>query len=120
MAVLHGAMTAFDKQQEDWLSYTERLTQYFDANEVTDENKQRAIFLSVCGPSMAPKKPTDYTLKELVDKVESHLNPSKSVIVHRFYFNTRVMKREESISEYVSKLRRLAVLPLVKWTPLHV
>ena len=116
MAVLHGVMTAYNKQNEDWMSYTERLEQYFQANGVIDADKQRAIFLSVCGPSMyqtirnlvAPKKPTEFTLKELIEKVENHLNPSKSVIVHRFYFNTRVMKREESISDYVSELRRLA------------
>ena len=116
MAVLHGVMTAYNKQNEDWMSYTEQLEQYFQANGVIDADKQRAIFLSVCGPSMyqtirnlvAPKKPTEFTLKELIEKVENHLNPSKSVIVHRFYFNTRVMKREESISDYVSELRRLA------------
>ena len=57
---------------------------------------------------VAPKKPTEFTLKELIEKVENHLNPSKSVIVHCFYFNTRVMKCEELISDYISELRRLA------------
>ena len=48
----HGNFGAFDYGTEEWMAYYERLEQYFFANDVEDAGKQRAILLSVCGPSM--------------------------------------------------------------------
>jgi hypothetical protein len=45
----YGKISPFDETEETWTQYTERLEQYFLANEVPDAKKQRAIFLSVCG-----------------------------------------------------------------------
>ena len=36
-------------ENDSWIEYTERLEQYFAANEITDNNKKRAALLSVCG-----------------------------------------------------------------------
>ena len=44
----HGTLTE-DDMQEDWSEYIERLEFYFEANGVSDGEKQRAILLSVCG-----------------------------------------------------------------------
>ena len=50
---LHGNIGEFDADREDWVSYTERLSQYFIANGISeDAARKRAIFLSVCGASM--------------------------------------------------------------------
>ena len=46
----NGHMGEFNNQLEDWRSYTERLQNYFIANDIKSEAKQRAILLSVCGP----------------------------------------------------------------------
>lgn len=46
---MHGTVGEFDHDKEDWVSYCERLVQYFTANDVNDAGKQRAILLSVCG-----------------------------------------------------------------------
>ena len=64
---MHGTIGKFDGTREDWTSYTERLQQYFSANDVTNAGKQRAILLSVCGASTyqmignmgSPEKPSD-------------------------------------------------------------
>ena len=48
MATTHGRVGEFDPNLEDWTSYTERLQQYFTANDVA-EDKQRAVLLSGCG-----------------------------------------------------------------------
>jgi hypothetical protein len=45
----YGKVSPFDEAEETWTQYTERLEQYFLANEEPDAKKQRAIFLSVCG-----------------------------------------------------------------------
>ena len=45
----HGSLGEFDHTKGDWKSYVERAKQYFLANDITDEDKQRAILLSCCG-----------------------------------------------------------------------
>ena len=113
---LHGSIGEFDGDRETWKSYTERLTQYFTANDVKSADKQRAIFLSVCGPTtyqlirniLAPVKPTDRSLAQLVELVEKHRNPKPSVIVSRYNFNTRMKQPGESIADYTAELRKIA------------
>ena len=73
MATKHGSVCEFDSSVEDWTSYTERLQQYFAANDVA-EGKQRAVLLSVCGCQtyqlvknlLAPERPADRTFQEIV------------------------------------------------------
>ena len=64
----HGSVGEFNPDREDWISYTERLTQYFVANGISEEGvKRKAILLSSCGAAtyqlirnlVAPKKPTE-------------------------------------------------------------
>ena len=46
----HGSIGEFNSTQEDWLSYTDYLVQYFVANGISEVgNKWRAILLSSCG-----------------------------------------------------------------------
>ena len=45
----HGSVSPFDSSKEDWTSYTQRMTHYFVANDVTAEEKKRSILLSACG-----------------------------------------------------------------------
>ena len=60
-----GNVGEFKESEESWTQYAERLEQYFVANEIKDEKKQRAILLSVCGSKtyglirdlLQPKKP---------------------------------------------------------------
>jgi hypothetical protein len=67
----YGKVSPFDEAEESWTQYTERLEQYFLANEVTDAKKQRAIFFTVCGSKtyalirdlLQPKKPDDTEIK---------------------------------------------------------
>jgi len=39
----HGTIGKFDSCTEDWASYTERLTEYFTANDVKSADKKGAI-----------------------------------------------------------------------------
>lgn len=68
-----GLITEFNIDTESWSQYTERLKQYFIANDIVDKVKQRATLLSVCGAKayglmrslVSPVKPSDKLLKEL-------------------------------------------------------
>ena len=65
----HGSVGEFNPDREDWISYTERLTQYFVANGISAEegDKRKAILLSSCGAATyqlirnlaAPNKPAN-------------------------------------------------------------
>ena len=94
--VMHGSISEYDSDT-DWVSYVERLDQYFLVNDVTKAVKKRAIFLSVVGDKtyklirdlVAPAKPTDKAYQELVNLLTSHLQPAPSVIVELFKFNSQ-------------------------------
>ena len=49
MTVVHGAITPFDPDSDEWTEYIKRLQFYFTANNIMDGVKQKAIFLSNCG-----------------------------------------------------------------------
>ena len=116
----HGTVGEFNHRVEDWVSYSERLEQYFTANgigtEGADLTKRRAILLSCCGPAtyqlirnlVAPEKPTDKTFAQLVELVRDHHQPPPSFIVQRYNFHTRVQRTDEGIAEFVAQLRKLS------------
>ena len=103
----HSAVCEYDHTTEDWESYTERLEQYFMANDVEDATKKRAVLLSVCGATtyglirslVAPKKVMEFPYSAIVEKVKAHYSPRPSAIVQRFKFNMRQSQKGESVSE---------------------
>jgi len=72
MAATHDTIGQFHRRSDDWTAYTERLQQYFLANDVTSAVKQRAKLLSNCGDATyrticsltAPEAPTDKTFED--------------------------------------------------------
>ena len=116
----HGSISSFNSSQEDWLSYTECLQQYFTANDIKDDEgsaaKKRAILLSVCGAEtfhlikslLAPVKPETKSFQEIVELVEKHHNPEPSATVQRYKFHCRCRQPGETVSQYVAGLRRIA------------
>ena len=118
MAVLLGKIEEFNSAQEEWPQYVERLDQFFEANELTGEDKaskRRATFLSVVGPGpykllrslVSPAKPSDKTYEQLVAILSEHYSPAPSEVMQRFRFNSRSRKPGESVAAYVAELRRL-------------
>lgn len=116
MATGFGVLGEFDSDKETWAVYTERVYLYFVANDIVDPQKKRAILLSSCGAGtyqlirslVAPDKPTDRSLDEIVKLVQDHHQPPPSVTVRRFAFHSRSRKNAETISDYVASLRELS------------
>ena len=116
MASRQGVFGEFDHGIEDWASYTERLQQYFAANNIEGGGKHKAILLSCCGPRtyqlinnlLAPEVPMGKSFDEIVQLVKDHLDPNPSVIVQRFIFHSRLRKGGESVAAFVAELRRLS------------
>ena len=96
--------------------YQERLQQFFEANEIEDAGKQRAILLSVCGRKTyqllrnltTPDKPADKTFDDLCALLRNHFAPAPSEIVQRYRFHSRNRQPGQSISSFVAELRKLS------------
>ena len=102
---LNGKIEEYN-ENDSWIEYTERLENYFAANEIPDNNKKRALLLSVCGAKtnklirnlVNPRKPTDKSFTEIVKLVKNHLNPRPSSIVYRLNLKTVSASREKQYS----------------------
>lgn len=111
-----GSTAPFDSQTQTWEEYCEVLHHFFEANEIDDAGRQKAILLSAVGSQtyslmrnlVSPAKPGDKTFDELVKLLKDHFNPKPSEIVQRFKFNSRNRKNGETVMEYVAVLRKLA------------
>ena len=109
MAAAFGQVGPFEQEQEDWVSYTERLQHFFLTNKI--EGKQRlSVFLSTIGAPtykilrsiVAPDKPGDKDLDALMEALKDYQ------IMQRFKFNSRNRLPGESIAQYVANLRSLS------------
>lgn len=112
----HGNIGEFNRAREDWVSYCERMQQYFTANDIATDDKKRAILLSTCGAEtyqlirslVAPQKPTDKSLTDIITLVKDHHTPPPSAIVQRFRFHSRTQKEGETIADFIADLRKLS------------
>ena len=116
MAVL-GRIDSFDLKTDNITEYIERVEQYFIANDVTDEKKQTAIFLTVVGNKMysllknllAPESPAGKTVNTLSETLIDHLKPQPVIIAECFKFYCRDQSENETITEYLAGLRKLTL-----------
>ena len=91
MALPFEYVGAFDPALKDWISYSERVDHYPEANEVAPDSKKLTVFLSTCGPAMytlirnlvSPASPNSKTYKEIIAIVSNHYKPTPSVMVER-------------------------------------
>uniref|UniRef100_A0AAV2IUS0 ribonuclease H n=1 Tax=Knipowitschia caucasica TaxID=637954 RepID=A0AAV2IUS0_KNICA len=115
-AAMMGTLSVFDSQAQTWEEYCEVLGHFFEANNITDAGRKRAILLSSVGSKtyslmrnlLSPDKPGDKSFTELTNLLQSHFNPKPSEIVQRFKFNSRTRTANETVTEYVAVLRELA------------
>ena len=115
MAQNVGTLEAY-QEGEDFESYAERFEQFLVANAITDAGRKKAIFLTVCGPTVyqllrnmcAPAKPSEKTLEVLLDLAKKHYAPKVSVVVARYRFNSERQKAGQSVSSYVATLKKKA------------
>lgn len=116
MATL-GNLEEFDTSNPaSWTAYKERIKFYLEANNITTEERKRAVFLSICGNAtfqltrtlVAPNELADTAFTRMIQLLDEHFNPKPSEIVQRFLFHKREQKTGEGISTYIAELRKLA------------
>ena len=83
MSNLLGLIEAFNIQDDKWDEYYETLEQYFIANEISDNKKLTATFITLIGKDafsllrslVSPKKPSEMKVDELSEVLRNHLQP---------------------------------------------
>ena len=106
----------FNPSKESWVSYIERLEQFFTATDVATNEKKRAILLSGFGPYayrliqslVLPAKPGNKSFDELVKLMKEHQIPPPNPVLERFKFHTRSSQQGESMADFVASLRRIS------------
>ena len=123
-----GRLGTFDSTKETFTAYCERTELFFLANNITDAGKddagkkqvqerKKAIFLTEVGPEMysvlcsliSPQKPKDKTFEDILLVLTKHFDPAPLEIVESYRFGTRNRGKDESISEYIVALKKLAI-----------
>ena len=110
-----GSWTSTKKLKINWRHYIERVNHFFEANEITDPDKRRSIFLVCVGAKtyklvrslVAPEDPNDKSYDDLEKLLQDHFMPKPSV-VPRFKFNTRSQQLGETTAMFLAELRHLS------------
>lgn len=100
---------------DDWIVYNDRLEQFFLAYDITNEKRKAAVLLSslaydafstlsdLCFPAF----PKDKSFKEICDLMENQFAPTISVFGERMKFYEAKQSSDETITEYVARLKSL-------------
>ena len=99
--------------------YIERFDQFCIANDITDTDtieKKKALLLSVIGSHaysvlkalLAPSKPSSKKYNEICELMKQHVSPKPIVIAERYRFYHRKQKSGESVTQFLTELRKLS------------
>ena len=118
-----GNIVEFNELTETWKSYTERVKQYFTADEIPNDKKVPALLAMMGGKTysllwnlMTPDDPATKGYDDIVKLLDNHLSPEPLVIADRFRFHKRDQKEGESIPVYVAELRSFRKTVISKLT----
>ncbi|UYV83550.1 hypothetical protein LAZ67_23001442, partial [Cordylochernes scorpioides] len=105
----------YNEETETFETFYERLEQFLILEEAGDE-KKKAYLLTLMGSKTygvlknlcSPILPKNKTFDDLIDILKRHFSPKRSIVVERFIFFKRMQLKEESISDYLVEIKRLA------------
>ena len=114
-------MTSFGRMDKfsvggDWDTYAERLEYYFQANSIDNTEKRKAVLLSGCWADtfsmlkniITPRNIKALSFEELSDALSEHCNPAPSVKVERSNFYMYRQEPNQSISDFIARLKKLS------------
>ncbi|XP_037565992.1 uncharacterized protein LOC119445783 [Dermacentor silvarum] len=111
-----GRLPEFSGSSGSWRSWYGRLQFFFEANDITDASKKRAHLLTLCGEQtydmvctiVQPKQPNQVSYDDIVEMLKAHFDPQPSEVFCRARFQRRDQRHDETVSDYVTALKRLA------------
>ncbi|XP_047986786.1 uncharacterized protein LOC125226742 isoform X2 [Leguminivora glycinivorella] len=110
-----GKIGEFAAASGNWSLYVERLEMYFKVNTIA-EGLWLPTLIAVMGEDtydllsnlVSPKKPAEMTYAQVTDALRKHLQPKRSVMAERYHFRQRRQNKDESITQYIAELKKLA------------
>ena len=94
-----------------WDRWKTRLQYYIDARGITVDNRKRALLLHLAGPAVqdifATLSDTGTSYMDALTALNTYFTPQKSLQFERHTFRQAHQAPNESISQYVTRLRRL-------------
>lgn len=111
-----GHLIEFDYKSASWEIFSARLCNYFIANNVTDANIKRAIFLNTLNEDSyklmydlsSPIKPEGKSYEELIHLFNNQFKPIKSQFAARYQFYNARKQETEAVVEWMARVRSLA------------
>ena len=116
MAAVYGHVGPFDENSEKFANYAGRYEAFMVANEIA-EDKQVHVFLAVVGPQAYkllknlcdPENPNSKSYEELKQILQAHYEPAPIVIAERHKFWTASQEENESVSDFVVRLKKIGL-----------
>ena len=115
MAAVYGCVGPFDENNKKFADYARRYEAFTVANEIA-KDRQVHVFLAVFGPQAYkllnnlcdPENPNSKSYEELKQILQAHYEPAPIVIAERHKFWTASQEENESVSDFVGRLKKLA------------
>ncbi|KAH7949413.1 hypothetical protein HPB49_009401 [Dermacentor silvarum] len=103
----HARPPIFDEGDDKWEAYQVRLEAFFEAHEIVDSKKRRALLVAALSTKTiyllagrcAPDKIQDLTYEATVQKLAEHFAPEGNEIAESYRFFTRNQQADESTSD---------------------
>lgn len=126
---LLGAIGEFEPSIETFTVYSERLDQFFVANNIGSypssaseavipaaEKKKVAVMISVIGKKTysllrdlcSPANPKDKTFEQLCELLQQHFKPKRLEVAEPYRFHHCFQEDNETVPVYSARLRHLA------------
>ena len=116
MATPYGQLQEFKPGSDPIKAYLERVSFYFTANDVANRKKVPVLLSPIGGPNyaalsdlFAPDKPGDKSFEDISTSLCNHFEPKQSVLTECFHFHKHDQATSETISDFDTALRKLAI-----------
>lgn len=107
----------FQLGRDDWETFVEQLEFYIVEKNIQDDKKKVSTLVTrvdqetfkLIKQLMSPDKIIDKTFEQVVKVMNAHFKPKPSEVMERCKFHLARQEASESITDYVAKLKKLAL-----------
>ncbi|XP_075525926.1 uncharacterized protein LOC142557725 [Dermacentor variabilis] len=112
----HAGPPGFDETEDSWDAYQVRLQSYFEAYEIVDSKKRRALLtaalstatIGIITVQCAPAKVQDLTYEKLLELLAEHFAPQSNDIAESYKLFTRCQLPDEATKDFIVEIRKKA------------
>lgn len=111
-----GQIISFDHGTGEWSIFSQRLTQFFVINKVSEDSAKKAVLLTHLSDEtfrllrnlVYPKEITSLSFDKLIQALDKHFTPKRASFADKAKFYEATRNPGESLAEFAARLRGLA------------